>query len=143
MTAARLTPATIAQVAARFGALAVPSRLRLMNAMRTGERSVGDLVAASGLGIANASKHLQVLHGAGFLVRRKQGLHVYYALAGRDVLQLCDIMCGRLAAEKRAGRRAGPRQRSGRSPGGAPDVAAAAKRGSALGREDSNLQLPG
>lgn len=53
----------------------------------------------TGLGTANVSKHLQLLHASGFVTRRKEGLFVYYGLAGEDVFRLCDIMCGRLAAE--------------------------------------------
>jgi ArsR family transcriptional regulator len=86
-------------VAGRFRALAEPARLHLMSALRDGEQTVGELVEATGLGTANVSKHLQLLHAAGFVTRRKEGLHVYYGLAGEDVFQLCDIMCGRLEAE--------------------------------------------
>ena len=42
-----------------------------------------------------------MLHSAGFLARRKDGLYVYYALAGDEVFVLCDIMCGRLEEEAR------------------------------------------
>lgn len=45
------------------------------------------------------SKHLQMLHSLGFVERRKQGLYVHYRLADESVFQLCDIICGRLAAE--------------------------------------------
>ena len=99
MARTRLTPEKIELVAERFRALAEPARLHIMNALRDGELTVGDLVEATGLGQANVSKHLQHLHAAGFLVRRKEGLYVYYGLAGDDVFQLCDIMCGRLEAE--------------------------------------------
>ena len=94
-----LTSDTIELVAARFRALAEPVRLHLMHALRAGERTVGELVEATGFGTANVSKHLQFLHAAGFVTRTKQGLHVRYGLAGDDVLELCDVMCGRLAAE--------------------------------------------
>lgn len=100
-----LSPATIALVAERFRALAEPARLRIMQALRGGERTVGELVEATGLNTANASKHLQLLHGLGFVSRRKEGLYVWYGLADDDVFRLCDIMCGRLAAEA-AGRHA-------------------------------------
>lgn len=76
-----------------------------MTALRTGERAVGELVEVTGLGTANVSKHLQVLHAAGFVERRKEGLHVYYALAGDDVFKLCDLMCDRIQAETEARRR--------------------------------------
>ena len=59
----------------------------------------------TGFGQANVSKHLQVLHSLGFVRRRKDGLFVYYALADKRVLQLCDVMCGRLEAEVKARRK--------------------------------------
>ena len=99
MATTPLTPEMIALVAERFRALAEPARLQLMQALRGGERTVGELVEATGLNTANVSKHLQLLHGAGFVTRRKEGLYVHYGLAGDDVFRLCDIMCGRLAAE--------------------------------------------
>ena len=100
-----LTPEMIELVAERFRALAEPARLNIMQELRRGEQTVGELVEATGLGTANVSKHLQILNAAGFVTRRKEGLYVYYGLAGQDVFRLCDIMCGRLAAEaKRRGR---------------------------------------
>ena len=99
MTRTRLTPEKIELVAERFRALAEPARLHIMNALREGEHTVGELVEATGFGTANVSKHLQLLHAAGFVTRRKDGLYVYYGLAGEDAFRLCDIMCGRLEAE--------------------------------------------
>lgn len=97
-----LPPEIIELVAERFRALAEPARLHLMQALRSGERTVGELVEATGFGTANVSKHLQLLHGTGFVSRRKDGLYVYYALADKSVFQLCDLMCGRLEAEMKA-----------------------------------------
>lgn len=88
-------------VAERFKALADPARLRLLNAMRPGERTVGELVDATDLSQANVSKHLSQLHALGFVKRRKEGLYVHYALADKDVFRLCDVMCGRIEAELR------------------------------------------
>ena len=99
MATKRLTPEMIALVAQRFSALAEPARLHIMQALRGGERTVSELVEITWLGTANVSKHLQLLHSMGFVTRRKEGLHVHYGLAGGDVFLLCDIMCGRLAAE--------------------------------------------
>lgn len=102
MSSKRLTSEMITLVAKRFAALAEPARLHIMQSLRGGERTVGDLVEITGLGTANVSKHLQLLHGAGFVTRRKEGLFVYYGLAGEDVFTLCDIMCGRLQAEAKS-----------------------------------------
>ena len=100
-----MTPEVLALVAERFKALAEPARLQIMNELRAGELTVGELVEATGLGQANVSKHLQMLHAMHFVVRRKDGLFVYYALADKTVSRLCDIMCGRLEAETKARRK--------------------------------------
>lgn len=105
MARRHLTPDLIALVAARFRALGEPARLQILDALRAGEMTVGELVAATGLGQANVSKHLQLLHSLGFVSRRKEGLFVRYGLADRDVFRLCDLMCGRLEAEATARRR--------------------------------------
>ena len=102
----KLTPELIEIIADRFKALGEPARLQILNAMRDGEMTVTELIDATGLGQANVSKHLSMLHQLGFVTRRKEGLFAYYDLADRDVFKLCDIMCGRLDVETSARRRA-------------------------------------
>ncbi len=109
----RLSQDALEQVAERFRVLGEPTRLRLLEAMRHGARSVGDLVEATVAGQANVSKHLRLLHGAGLVGRRREGTTVYYHLADPSALQLCDLVCGRLAAthdkrRKALGRRVPP-----------------------------------
>lgn len=94
-----LTPELLTLVAERFKALAEPARLTILNSLRNREMTVSELIDATGLAQANVSKHLRLLHGLGFVDRRKEGLYVYYRLADQDVFQLCDIMCGRLERE--------------------------------------------
>jgi ArsR family transcriptional regulator len=86
-------------VAARFKVLSDPARLRILSALRPGEQTVSELVEETGLSQANTSKHLAQLHTLGFVRRRRDGAFVYYALADRDIFRLCDLMCGRIAAE--------------------------------------------
>lgn len=94
--ATQLTAATIDLVAERFRTLGEPTRLILLDQLRRGqERSVNQLVDATGAGQANVSKHLQILLAAGFVSRRKEGTTVYYQLADPSVFQLCDLVCGR------------------------------------------------
>lgn len=100
-----MTPELLALVAERFKALAEPARLEILNALRGGEMTVGELVDATELGQANVSKHLQLLYSLGFVSRRKEGLFVHYALADKSVFQLCEIMCGRLEAEMKTRRK--------------------------------------
>ena len=99
MAGGSLTPELMELVAERFQALAEPARLQILETLRGGERTVGEVVDASGLSQSNASKHLQLLHALGFVSRRKEGLHVHYRLADEDVFAICDIMCGRLERE--------------------------------------------
>jgi len=94
-----MTPLQLRLVAERFKALAEPSRLQILNALRRGELSVSQILTATGLGQANVSKHLQILHAAGYVERRKEGVSIYYRLSDPDVMQLCELMCGRLERE--------------------------------------------
>ncbi len=96
-----LTPELLELIAERFKALAEPARLHILNTLRAGEKTVSQLMEETGLGQANLSKHLQLLHGLGFVERRKEGLYVHYRLADDSVFHLCDIMCGRLVEEAR------------------------------------------
>jgi DNA-binding transcriptional ArsR family regulator len=99
-----MTSEVLEMVAARFKALAEPTRLRILSVLREGERTVSELVGATGLGQANVSKHLQILHDLSFVRRRREGLYTVYSLADTDVFTLCDLMCGRLEREVERGR---------------------------------------
>lgn len=99
MATKSMTPELLELVAERFKALGEPARLRILNHLRSGEATVSDLIDATGMGQANISKHLQLLHTLHFVSRRKDGLFVYYALADESVFQLCDVMCARIARD--------------------------------------------
>ena len=94
---AQLPQVLLELIGDRFKALAEPVRLQILNALQEGEKTVSELVQITSLGQANVSKHLQMLHGLGFVERRKTGLYVYYSLADEDVFRLCDIMCSRVS----------------------------------------------
>ena len=86
-------------VAARFRMLAEPMRLRLLNELRDGEKTVTALVEATGAGQANVSKHLSLLADAGMVGRRKEGVNIYYFIVDESLFELCDLVCGRLQRE--------------------------------------------
>ena len=94
-----MTPELLELVAARFKALAEPTRLRILSVLRDGERTVSELVEATGLGQANVSKHLRLLRDLRFVERRRDGLYAVYSLADEDVFTLCDLICGRMERE--------------------------------------------
>jgi ArsR family transcriptional regulator len=94
-----LPPTALELVAARFRMLGEPMRLRLLNELRGGEKTVTALVEATGAGQANVSKHLSLLTDAGMVGRRKEGLNVYYFISDESLFELCDLVCGRLQEE--------------------------------------------
>jgi rhodanese-related sulfurtransferase/biotin operon repressor len=80
-------------------ALGSRGRLQILEFVAQGERSVDALATMTGLSVANTSKHLQALRQAGLVVARKEGLRVYYSLAGDDVVGLVSAL--RAVAEQR------------------------------------------
>lgn len=69
-------------------ALSSAGRLQILEFVAQGERSVDTLAAMTGLSVANTSKHLQALRQAGLVSARKEGLRVFYSIAGNDVAAL-------------------------------------------------------
>src|SRR2546425_1280378 len=69
-------------------ALANGKRLQLLEFVAQAERSVEVLAKMTGMTVANASQHLQALRQAGLVIPRKEGLRVYYRVAGNDVIEL-------------------------------------------------------
>ena len=86
-------------IARRFRALGEPMRVRLLDLLRDGELSVGELAERLDAGQQNVSKHLGVLVDAGMLGRRKHGNHVYYGIADEGVFALCEQICGSLQSQ--------------------------------------------
>lgn len=83
----------IALVARRFRLLGDPFRLRLLQALEPGELTVGELSRKLNGNQPNVSKHLLMLHDAGFLSRRRDGNSIYYAISDSLVMRLCDLVC--------------------------------------------------
>jgi DNA-binding transcriptional ArsR family regulator len=83
-------------IAQRFRVLAEPMRIKLLDRLREGEATVGELREALGASQQNVSKHLGVLHAAGMVSREKVGTSTRYAIADESVFDLCEHVCGGL-----------------------------------------------
>ena len=94
-----LSETNAAAIAERFKALGEPMRLRLLQVLRAGECSVGDLAEQTGGGQANVSKHLQVLLHQGYVARRKEGTTTWYRITDPQVFKMCELVCGTLEQE--------------------------------------------
>jgi DNA-binding transcriptional ArsR family regulator len=86
----------LAEVADFFSAFAVPMRLRILNALRQGERNVSELTAEFGCSQANISKHLSLLAQKGLIAKEARGTAAYYRIVDPRIFQLCDIVCAQL-----------------------------------------------
>ena len=85
---------------ARIGkAVSSPKRLELLDILCQGPRTVEVLAKETGLTVANASQHLQVLRAARLVETEKEGLFVIYRLADLAVCEFFRAM--RLLAESR------------------------------------------
>ncbi|MDK2122743.1 metalloregulator ArsR/SmtB family transcription factor [Chitinimonas sp. DQS-5] len=87
------------QVAQYFQALAEPNRLRILNALRGGERNVGELTEICGSSTANVSRHLALLARHGMVTREGRGTAVYYRITDPAIYALCDLVCGNIARQ--------------------------------------------
>jgi len=76
-------PAANPETVRFFQALGDATRLELLELLRDGERTVGDLVEALGCPQPKVSRHLKVLKEAGLVHDRREGRNVTYALATR------------------------------------------------------------
>jgi len=83
-------------IAERFRVLSDPTRIKLLDRLREGEASVLDLTEMIPTTQQNVSKHLGVLHAAGLVSRRRDGIRVLYTVADDSVFELCETVCGGL-----------------------------------------------
>lgn len=91
-------------MAEKFQMLSDPTRLAILRTlMLEGERTVGQVVEATGGTQANISKHLKLLATAGLLARRKEGLNVLYRLDDPVVEKICHLVCGTILDELKSG----------------------------------------
>jgi ArsR family transcriptional regulator len=75
-----------------FQALAHPTRIAIVEALRQREMSAGQLIEGLKLEQANASQHLGVLRGKQIVVSRKEGNQVFYSLRDPVLIEVLDIL---------------------------------------------------
>ena len=81
-------------VAQRFRVLGEPMGIKLLDRLRDGDATVGELQDAIGASQQNVSKHLGVLHAAGMVGRTKDGNRAVYSISDPSVFELCEQVCG-------------------------------------------------
>jgi ArsR family transcriptional regulator len=72
--------------------LAHARRLEIIERLRKGEQTVGDLAEALGISQPNVSQHLALMRRAGIVVGRREGLNIWYRIASPKIVRACALM---------------------------------------------------
>ncbi len=83
-------------IAQRFRVIGEPMRIKLLDALRDGPLTVGELTERLDATQQNVSKHIGVLAQAGIVAREKEGTRVRCVIADDTVFELCELVCGGL-----------------------------------------------
>lgn len=74
-----------------FKALANPARIRVLEVLADGERSVSELQPLVGIETSHLSQQLGVLRRSGLVTTRKAGTSVYYSILDDDLVELLAV----------------------------------------------------
>ncbi len=89
----------VEDLAAIFGVLGDPTRMRVLVALGDTELCVTDLAAATGVNRTTISHQLRVLRGHRLVRRRREGKVVYYAVDDEHVMDLVKLASAHVAEE--------------------------------------------
>lgn len=82
-----------------FRLMSAPMRLKIISALCQGEKNVGQLLAQVPSTQPNMSQHLNTLHRAGVVARRREGVQIYYRIIDERVAALCRVVCTQIAIQ--------------------------------------------
>jgi ArsR family transcriptional regulator, lead/cadmium/zinc/bismuth-responsive transcriptional repressor len=82
------SPEALDRASRIFRALGDGPRLRLLELLAEGESCVTEIVGTLGEKFSTVSQRLRLLRGEGLVRRRRDGTHIYYALADQHVIDL-------------------------------------------------------
>lgn len=85
------------RLAETFGALADPTRARIVHLLLEEERYTEELARMVGVSEPAVSQHLRVLRRLGLVASRRQGRYVYYRLDDDHVAELVRTSLAHLA----------------------------------------------
>ena len=81
------------EVAKYFRALGEVSRLKILQALNSGEKNVSELSTLTELNQSNVSRHLAVLLEAGVINRRRKATYILYSTSDRTLHESCSPVC--------------------------------------------------
>ena len=84
-------------VATYFSVLSEPTRLKIMHAVCDTEKTVSQIVGATGGTQTNISRHLGLMYRQDVLAKRRDGNQIYYRVTDETMMELCRSVCNRIA----------------------------------------------
>ena len=69
-----------------------PTRIAILEFLGDGEKTVTEMVEASGVAQPTLSQHLSVLRSRGVVATRREGTSVHYRIADPRILEACHLM---------------------------------------------------
>lgn len=72
--------------------LSSPKRIEILNVLKSGEKTVSELVEILGVPKANVSQHLALMRHKGILKTRRKGVNIYYSVSNSKVIEACNLM---------------------------------------------------
>lgn len=69
-----------------------PKRIEILNALKTEEKTVTEIVELLGASKANVSQHLAVMRHKGILTTRRAGVNIFYRVSNPKVIEACNLM---------------------------------------------------
>jgi DNA-binding transcriptional ArsR family regulator len=92
MISVRMDEPTRERASLLFSALSHPVRLQIAETLADGEKTVGEIAEAMGIGQSGASQHLALLARAGVLSLSKRGTHHFYRLRGPRIARILGLI---------------------------------------------------
>ena len=74
-----------------FKALGDPTRLKILECVKNGEKCVCEIVPSTKKSQPNVSQHLKVLKNAGLVNERKDGTNILVKVANEDIYRIIDV----------------------------------------------------
>lgn len=74
-----------------FKALSDPTRLKILECVKNGEKCVCEIVPSTQKSQPNVSQHLKVLKNAGLINERKDGTNIFVKVANEDIYKIIDV----------------------------------------------------
>ncbi len=95
----RLSDEVLELIAQRLKIMSEANRLKILQILKEGEMSVGEIAESTGMKHGTASANLVALQRGGLVNSRREGTKMLYRISSDMVFRICDVVCESLKDE--------------------------------------------